>query len=146
MLQRKLAYTGSYIEEYIERGKVKIYYSWFKKYNHLFKNTQLDSSLVDSFEDESKSASKDFERITRTEEERSESDESEDESIDDPVEELLVGATKDVFEPCPSNEHDMTFDQTSMFLNKYCENTDIPSVANRVADAIVEYEVAKSIP
>ena len=88
--------------------------SWFKKYNHLYKNTH--SSLVDSFEDESKSASKDFERITRTEGEKSGSDESEDEYIDDPDEDLLVFATRDAFKPCLSNEHDVTLDQTTMLL------------------------------
>merc|ERR1712208_132051 len=50
--KRKLTYTGSYIEEYIERQKVKAYYSWFKKYNHLYNDTKLDSNLVDNFEDE----------------------------------------------------------------------------------------------
>ena len=37
-------------------------------------------------------------------------------------------------------EIDRTHNQTSMFLNKYCENTDLPTVANRVADIIVEFE------
>ena len=37
-------------------------------------------------------------------------------------------------------------DRTTMFLNKYCENIDIPSVANRVADTIIEYEIMQCIP
>ena len=34
--KRKLAYSGSYIEEIIEKDKVVKYFSWFKKYNHLY--------------------------------------------------------------------------------------------------------------
>ena len=53
---------------------------------------------------------------------------------------------KDLFEPCQNNEKDPTHDQTTMFLNKYCEDTDIPIVANRLAEGIVQYEVAQAIP
>ena len=75
--KRKLSYTGSYIEEYIEKDKVKMYYSWLKKYNQLYNDTQLDS-----FEDESISASKYFERITRQEGEELHSNESDSEDSD----------------------------------------------------------------
>ena len=33
-----------------------------------------------------------------------------------------------------------------MFLNKYCEDPNLPSVANRVAETIIEYEVNREIP
>ena len=39
-----------------------------------------------------------------------------------------------------------THDQTTMFFNKYCEDTNIPSVANRLAETIVEYEANHEIP
>ena len=45
----KLAYSGSYIEEFVERKKVDLYFKWFKKYNHLFNTTQFDDSLVHQF-------------------------------------------------------------------------------------------------
>ena len=48
--KRKLAYTGSYIEEYVEKEKVKMHFAWFKNNNHLFKNIELDSNLIDNFE------------------------------------------------------------------------------------------------
>ena len=32
-----------------------------------------------------------------------------------------------------------------MFLNKYCENTNIPTVANKMADMIVDYETSQAI-
>ena len=32
-----------------------------------------------------------------------------------------------------------------MFLNKYCEDTNITSVANKLADIIVDYETSQTI-
>ena len=51
--KRKLAYTGSYIEQYIDKEKVKMYFSWLKKYNHLYKDVELDEDLMADFEDDS---------------------------------------------------------------------------------------------
>jgi hypothetical protein len=44
--KKKLEYTGHYIQEYVDKKKVLIYYKWFKKYNHLFKDYELDESLI----------------------------------------------------------------------------------------------------
>ena len=49
--------------------------------------------------------------------------------------------SKDLVEPCIQDGKEFTRDQTTMFLNKYCEDTNIPSVANRLADTIVEFEL-----
>ena len=40
----------------------------------------------------------------------------------------------------------ISHDRTTMFLNKYCENIDIPSVAYRVADTIIDYEIMQCSP
>ena len=45
------------------KRKVKIYFSWLKKYNHLYKDIDLDHCLVDTFEEDSLAASADFDRI-----------------------------------------------------------------------------------
>ena len=144
--KRKLSYTGSYIEEYIEKAKVKMYYSWFKKYNHLYKDIELDSALIDSFKDESIAATKDFERLTRQDE--AEDSESDDDSETDCVDDNLIidFSKKDSIEPCTQDDQDIALDQTTMFLNKYCEDTNIPSVANRLAETIIQYEVNQGIP
>ena len=63
--KRKLAYKGAYIEEYVEKEKIKLYFTWFKKNNHLFKDMELDSTLIDQFEDESMSFAKKFEENTK---------------------------------------------------------------------------------
>ena len=78
--KRKLSYTGSYIEEYVEKEKIKLYFAWFKKHNHLFKDIDLDSSLIDSFEDESTSSAEQFENTTRDEEDVSHEDNANDQT------------------------------------------------------------------
>ena len=49
--KRKLSYHGSYIEEFIDRKKVEIFFSWFKCFNHLYKDIKFDSALVEDFLD-----------------------------------------------------------------------------------------------
>ena len=51
----------------------------------------------------------------------------------------------ETFEPCIGNDNQIAKDQTTMFLNKYLDDTNIPTVANRLSDIIIEYEVAKNI-
>ena len=143
--KRKLSYSGSYVEEFVDKSKLKMYFSWFKKYNHLYRDIELDSSLIELFKDDSLAASKDFERLTKQEEEQSleSKDESEDELMDevDIADDIEFFTSQDLVEPCIQDGKEFTRDQTTMFLNKYCEDTNIPSVANRLADTIVEYEL-----
>ena len=42
--KRKLSYTGSFIEEYIEKEKVGIYFEWYVKNNHLYKEKIFDEN------------------------------------------------------------------------------------------------------
>ena len=35
--KRHLSYSGAYLEEFIEKAKVQIYFEFFKKMNHLYK-------------------------------------------------------------------------------------------------------------
>ena len=126
-----------------------MYFSWFKQYNHLYKDIDLDSTLVDSFKLESLAATKDFERLTKKDEdaEIQSGNESEQESDDDKDENNIINnCKKDLFEPCKQDEQEMTHDQTTMFLNKYCEDPNIPSVANRLAETIIEYEINRELP
>ena len=51
--KRKLAYQGSYIEEFVEKEKVSQYFDWFKKNNHLYEHFSFDEDLIDDFKMES---------------------------------------------------------------------------------------------
>ena len=50
--KRKLEYKGYYIEEYVDRDKLHAYFNFFKKYNHLFKDFELNDTALDEFERE----------------------------------------------------------------------------------------------
>ena len=78
--KRKLSYQGSYIEEYIETEKIKLYFYWLKKNNHLYKDVELDSNLIDIFESETKSLAAEFCDGTRADDDIYQSDEEVEES------------------------------------------------------------------
>ena len=50
VFKRKLSYQGHFIDEWIDRNKVLAYFSWFKKYNHLYEDFELDQKIIDEFE------------------------------------------------------------------------------------------------
>ena len=49
-LKRKLEYSGHYMQEYVDRDKVKMYFQWFHRHNHLFEEMHLDESMITKFE------------------------------------------------------------------------------------------------
>ena len=63
--KRKVSYSGSYIEEYIEKEKVQMYFSWLKENNHLYKNIDISTELIDQFANEARLASAEFEANTK---------------------------------------------------------------------------------
>merc|ERR1712030_271703 len=50
--KRKIDYTGHYMQEYVDRKKLEVYFRWFQRHNHLFKDMTLDKNLIDKFENE----------------------------------------------------------------------------------------------
>ena len=138
--KRKLSYTGAYIEEFIEKEKVNMYFSWLKRHNHLFKDVDFDQNLIGDFESESISNMDRFDETCK--EQIIEPTKVEDQE----VEFLEDYFDQEQFEPVKANNVEREHNQTTMFLNKYCEDPDLPSVANRLASAIVDYELSKKIP
>jgi hypothetical protein len=117
-----------------------MYYEWYKKNNHLYKNLQLDPALIDNFMAESSSSANDFENNTKGDNDQDQLDEEEVPNHEEAHEAFFKTIQDEPFEPNQSTEDEWTHSQTTMFLNKYCESTDIPTVANRVADIIIDYE------
>ena len=35
-LKRKMEYSGHYMQEYVDRYKIKEYFQWFQRHNHIF--------------------------------------------------------------------------------------------------------------
>ena len=145
--KRKLSYSGSYLEEFVDKQKIKMYFAWFKKNNHLFKNIDLDANLIDDFFAESLEATKNFESITKEDDVIYLSDEEDTTNVESNSETFFNSDIDESFQhSSTSDETGWTHNQTTMFLNKYCENINLPSVANKMADIIVDYETSKQIP
>ena len=150
--KRKLSYSGSYIEEYVEKEKVQLYFAWLKRYNHLFKNVSFDLDLIEDFITESKSSSEVFPDSSFMEQEiiperdiPYEDNESAEINCLDPS----VVMNEHPFEDYPLYDHETDKEnqiKTSMFMNKYCEELNNPTVVNRLSDIIVEFETASKIP
>ena len=144
--KRKLSYTGSFIEEYIEKEKIQMYFTWLRENNHLYKDLELDIDLIDDFISESIKATKDFESRTKESEENiSKSGDCEVENVEDiPINPLV----ENPFESYPlisDDQNDRNHDKTTIFMNKYCEDPNLPSVANKMAEMIVDYEMAQKV-
>ena len=58
---------------------------------------------------------------------------------------LMFFFSNDTFEPHEDLGEKASNDQTTMFLNKYLEDTNAASVANRLSEVIIRYELAKKI-
>ncbi len=51
-LKRKLAFSGYYLEEWVDVEKVRNYFQWFKKNNPFFEKLELDETRIIEFEKE----------------------------------------------------------------------------------------------
>ena len=116
-----------------------------KKNNHLYRDVELDSKLIDIFESESKTSAQEFHNKTRTEEDSDKYDEVLEDSRENQEVFFETDKNENYDSHTNSKEEDLIHEKTSMFLNKYCESIDVPTVANRVADIIVNYEINQKI-
>ena len=141
--KRKLAYSGSYLEEMIEKEKVVQYFSWLKKYNHLYKDFEIDPNLIEEFKATTKETANEFEKNTKDKNDNAQVDEDSptDQSFED-EEDFFQKYSIDSHQP-PENSRKQ--DYTSMFFNKYCEDTNLPTVSNRFADVVVDFELSRNI-
>ena len=95
-------------------------------------------NAVDSFLQKSQNDAQDFEENTRHDTVKTEENVEDDMEVDENVD------NEEQYEPVPLPKDDC-HNRTTMFFNKYGEDTDIPSIANRLADAIVHFEIKNSI-
>ena len=112
VFKRKLSYQGHFIEEWIDRKKVLAYFSWFKKYNHLYEDFELDQKIIDEFEKQAMESMKNCDSD-------SEDSETEDDEITHP---------------------DRTCCSSSVIVNKYQEDSNAKTVANHFARMIINLE------
>ena len=95
-------------------------------------------NAVDSFLQQSQNDAHEFEENTRQDIVKTE------ENVEVAMEDDENVENEEHYEPVPLPKDDC-HNRTTMFFNKYGEDTDIPSIANRLADAIVHFEIKNSI-
>ena len=145
--KRKEIYHGSFIEEFIEKEKVLLYFSWLKKNNHLYKDLEFDMHLLERFVRDSQiiteEREEDLSQVDSINIEKSYEEDTRDETTNDSFH------AENPFESYQVEEKDdrqYFQDGSSVFMNKYCEDLNLPTVVNKMADMIIEYETLKRIP
>merc|ERR1712030_107446 len=126
-----------YMQEYIDRNKLQVYFRWFQQHNHLFKDMVLDEDLIENFE---KEAQETVERMD--------------------LEKNKLITNHSTIKSCPGQIHDEIYnsdeeedtenfklekelivnDHSSVITNKYVEDTSAPTVANKFSDMIISME------
>ena len=141
--KRKLEYQGNFLEETINKNKVQAYFDFLKSKNPLYKDVSFEEEFIDQFKAECTQRADKFEsdssmilEKSQVEESSSESNSgSEYEDVDDDIE---------VREDTESPEVHFK-DQSTVFCNKYEEDDSVPTVANKLANIIVDFEIQKGI-
>ena len=121
--KRKLTYEGHYIEEIVDKEKIRIIFDWLRKNNHLYYDVLLKDEIIDEFIES-----------TRKEADRFEENNAPKMSI--PEDEI----EKDTMDEVPIGKQ-----FPSVMINKYEENLTESSIPNRISDMIVDFEVKNRI-
>ena len=112
--RRRLSYKGHFIEEYVDKNKIRAYFNFFKKYNHLYEDFTFDSEALDKFEEETMKQANEKNSTEDLEEE------DEDSLNVDPGKALHALKT--------------------LIVDKYKEDTNPNTVAAKFADMVVQLE------
>ena len=165
-LKRKLEYKGHFLYEYVDKDKLLHYFMFLKQHNHIFENIELDMNLVQIFEKktmdyvEKIDSKKDTHVKTPEQSETYEKYTDDfDSDEDDMKEECLIIETVQTADDeikCETkveekitndNDNDLNEDEfisrcssSSLITNKYRENTNSITVANKLSDCIIAFE------
>ena len=133
--KRKLEYQGYYIQEYIDKEKVTEYFNFLKIYNHLYEEVELGD--LEKFDEDTQAditenpKSPDLPKLMKDKELGSETDGSEEDTDEEDHVSL---------EP----EH-IPMGQSSIIQDKYKESTEAPTVVNKMASMIFNFEKFRKI-
>ena len=148
--KRKLEYKGNYLEEVIDRNKVQAYLDFYKINNPLYKNVVLKEDSIDQFVKECTNYAENFERATdnsynelKSMKDNDTSDSETDSGDADLASDFEV--LEEYEEDAEFNESNFHRDQSTVFCNKYEEDVFVPSVANRLANIIINIEINNDI-
>ena len=141
--KRKLSYDGHYAAEFVDKRKIELYFSWMKKYNPLYKDFTIPNDYDDLLEKFKQDLDTDAEEMLKMSVPQS-GDTHNDEGDEDLEDEI------DIFQesgPLPSDKLGTSSDNVevcqqypSVMCNKYEEDTETMTVANRLASLIIHLE------
>ena len=147
--KRKLSYDGHYIGEFVDTKKVRLFFEFFKKNNHLYKDVFLQNDIIDEFESELELESDQIlEACSNTNQEEIEEGNSDDpDDLEDEID-LLAEDTHNTNggENLSQDGDDVVKinqQNSTLFMNKYEEDTNALTVANRLAKLICHLEKEK---
>ena len=123
-LKRKLQYEGFYLREIVDKNKLKILFQWLKQNNPLYSDAEFNPILVDEFYETVREDIESFEESSQAP------------LMIDPVDEICQ----------ESNEVPISKQYDTLFIEKYEENNEDNTYANRLASLIVEFEQRYNIP
>ena len=131
--RRKLEYQGYYIQEYVDKEKVTEYFKFLKTYNHLYEDIELGD--LDKFDKDTQADIPDPPNSPSKPTEETDNSETEGNTDED-----TDGEDQVSFEP----EH-IPMSQSSIIQDKYKESTEAPTVANKLASMILQFEKINQI-
>ena len=118
--------------------KIQIYFNWLRSYNHLFEDYSLEKKLINDFEIKS------MKTIHMIDAEKSESIVAQHNVIEKKISSFI---TDEIFDS--DEEHDETItlekeniscEHSSLITDKYREDIGAPTVANKLANMIIDFE------
>ena len=152
--KRKLSYDGYYLGEFVDTKKVRLFFEFFKKNNHLYKDAFLQNDIIEEFESKLELESDQIlEACSNTNHEEMEEGDSDVDELQDEIDLLAEEVVQDTHDtdgvenvsPDKDSEDVVPIHQqnSTLFMNKYEEDTDALTVANRIAKLICHLEKEK---
>ena len=126
-----------------------MYFDFYKENNPLYRDITLNTEQIDEFENKSMKTTDEFLETSRESESKQNSDEesnifdSGSDSNDDIGEDFDM--EEDYQDDEKENEVHCFRDESTLFSNKYEEDVSAPTVANKLANIIVDIEISKGI-
>ena len=148
--KRKLSYDGHYLAEFIDKKKIEIYFNWLKRNNHLYKDVEFSTNILDELQEDL--CKEDIEEDIETLPIPKDLESNEDTNIVDIEDEIDLFASELIeIQGREDDSSDKTEkveawqEHSTLMKNKYDEDMDTNTWANRYAGLIIHMEEGNHI-
>ena len=121
-LKRKMEYEGHYIQEIVDKQKLKTFHQWYKRNNPHFKEMDLEIGLIDEFFESLRQVADATEKVT------------------------IISNPDNEIDNVEIEEVPLSRQYPTLLCEKYDVDTEENTVSNRLARLIVDYEISHKIP